>query len=237
MTLFPRPVFSACPAALAAGVGLLLFVGLVGVPTGRDQPLRGATVSVESHPPALHDALFYGSDRPLAKAFSFSRPSSTDLPFIFEGHVYGKSDIGGRKNRPVEVLLLAVRQSQMAQLAEAAAGGDRSKHNLPSGQDGEIWGVLGTVSEPLSRFAAGHDVTSGDGRYRISVEHPGLYYLCVTGETSVPKSTPWTIAGCMGARMPPPGPKSERRASDAGQLRDTKEQDLYMQFGRLVEGG
>ena len=231
MTLLPRPVFSACPAALAAG--LLLFDGLVGgAPTERAQPLRGATVSVESYPPALHDAPFYGSRRPLAKV-----SSSIEQPFIFEGHVYGKSDVGGRKNHPVEVLLLAVWQPQMAQLAEAAAGGDRSKRTPTSGQDGEIWGVVGTVSEPFSRFAAGHDVTTADGRYRISVERPGLYYLCVTGETSVPKSTPWTIAGCMGARMPPPGPKSERRASDAGQPRHIKEQDLYMQFGRLVEGG
>ena len=237
MTLPLRPVFSACPAALAAGLGLLFFDGLVSAPADRDQPLRGATVSIESRPPALLDAPSYGSGRPLAKVSFSTRPSPTEPSLAFEGHVYGKSDVGGRKNRPVEVLLLAVRQSQMAQLAEAAAGGDRSKHNLPSGQDGEIWGVVGTVSGPLSRFAAGQDVTSGDGRYRIGVEHPGLYYLCVTGETSVPKSTPWTIAGCMGARMPPPGPKSERRASDAGQPRHIKEQDLYMQFGRLVEGG
>lgn len=237
MTLPLRPVFSACPAALAAGLGLLFFDGLVGAPTGCGQPLWKATASIETRLPGLHDAPFYGSDRPVAKVSSSTHPSSTGQPFIFEGHVYGKSDVEGRKNHPVEVLLLAVRQSKMAQLAEAAAGGDRSKHNLPSGQDGEIWGVVGTVSEPLSRFAAGQDVTSGDGRYRIGVERPGLYYLCVTGETSVPKSTPWTIAGCMGARMPPPGPKSERRASDAGQPRHIKEQDLYMQFGRLVEGG
>jgi len=177
------------------------------------------------------------SKHSLAKVSSSTHPSSTGQPFIFEGHVYGKSDVGRRKNHPVEVLLLAVRQSQMAHLAEAAAGGDRSKYTSPSGQVGEIWGVVGTVSEPFSRLAAGHDVTSADGRYRISVEDPGLYYLCVTGETSMPKSTPWTIAGCMGARMPPPGSKSDPPASGTDRPGHTNEQDLYMQFGRLVEGG
>jgi hypothetical protein len=236
MTLHLQPVFSACFAALAAGLGLLLFDGLVGAPTERGQRSWEATASIKSRPPAVLGAPFYGSDRPLAKVSSSTRPPPTGPPFTFEGHVYGKSDVEGRRNRPVEVLLLAVRQSQMAQLAEAAAGGDRSKHNLPSGQNGEIWGVVGSVSEPFSRFAVGHDVTSADGRYRINVEDPGLYYLCLTGETSMPKSTPWTIAGCMGARMPPPGPKSEPRSSDAGQPRHTKEQDLYMQFGRLVRG-
>lgn len=236
MTLVLRLVLSACSAALAVGFGLLLFDGLARGPTERPQQSWEPSVSTESQHLSLLATPFHGSDRPLAKVFSSTQPS-TGPSFIFEGHVYGKSDVEGRKNRPVEVLVLAVKPPKVAQLTEAAAGGDRSEHNLPSGQDGEIRRIVGTVSEPFSRFAAAHDVTSAGGRYRISVGGPGLYYLCLTGETSVPKSTPWTIAGCMGARMPPPGPKSGPGATGSERSRLTKEQDLYMQFGRLVEGG
>ena len=241
MTILLRPVFSACSAALAVGFGLLLFDGLARGPTERAQQSWEPSVSTESrHLGLLATSSHYG-DHSLAKASPSTRPSSTgpsstEPSFIFEGHVYGKSDVEGRKNRPVEVLVLAVKEPKVAHLAEAASGGDRSEHNLPSGQDGESRGIVGTVPEPFSRFAAGHDVTSSGGRYRISVRGPGLYYLCVTGETSVPKSTPWTIAGCMGARMPPPGPKSGPQARGSERPRLTKEQDLYMQFGRLVEG-
>lgn len=234
-TMSLRLVLSACPAALVVGFGLLLFDGLARGPTERARQSWEPTVSTESRHLSLFAIPFHYGGHSLAKASPSTQPS-TGPPFVFEGHVYGKSDVEGRKNRPVEVLALAVKQPKIAQLSEAASGGDRSKHNLPSGQDGEIRGIVGTVPEPFSRFAAGHDVTSAGGRYQISVGVPGLYYLCLTGETSVPKSTPWTIAGCMGAQMPPPGPKSGPQASGSERPRFTKEQDLYMQFGRLVEG-
>lgn len=127
------------------------------------------------------------------------------------GQVLGKSDVEGRGDRPIEVLVVAIPEAKIDSLRRHVEGdGDTS---------GQVTGLKGTVQEPFTTFASGHDVSDEKGRYRIEVPESGLHFLCLTGETDVPESAPWRVAGCMEVQVPGGEPV---------------EQDLYMQFGRLV---
>jgi len=127
------------------------------------------------------------------------------------GHVFSKSDVQTREDRPIQVLIVAVPSARFDSLLQAADG--------PEEPTGDIVGVTGSVQEPFTTYATGHDVSGEDGRYQIQVEENGVHFLCLTGETEVPQEAPWTVAGCMRVEVPEG---------------ETVEQDLYMQFGQLV---
>ncbi len=127
------------------------------------------------------------------------------------GHVFGKSDVETREDLPVEVFVVAIPEAQFDTLRRDVE--DSGKLS------GEIVNVKGTVPKPFTAYASGHDVSGQDGRYEIRVEESGLHFLCLTGETDVPEDDSWRVAGCMRIEVPEG---------------ETVEQDLYMQFGRLV---
>ena len=127
------------------------------------------------------------------------------------GRVFSKSDVQTMEDRPIQVLVLAVPSAKFDSLL-----GDMGE---PKTQAGEIVNVKGTVENAFTTYATGHDVSSKEGRYRIPVTESGAHYVCLTGETEVPETNSWTLAGCM-----------EVEVSED----ETVEQDLYMQFGSLV---
>jgi hypothetical protein len=128
------------------------------------------------------------------------------------GRVFSKSDVGTMEDRPIQVLVVAVPSARFDSLLQAADGG-------PEEPTGDIVGMRGSIQEPFTAYATGHDVSGEDGKYRIQVEESGVHYLCLTGETEVPEEDAWTVAGCMRVEVP-----------DS----KTVKQDLYMQFNRLV---
>ena len=127
------------------------------------------------------------------------------------GRVLSKSDVETMEDQPIQVLVLAIPSAEFDSLLQDVDG--------PEEPTGDIFNVTGTVEQKFTTYASGHDVSDEKGRYRIKVAGSGAHFLCLTGETEVPEEAAWSVAGCVKVNV------AEG---------DTVEQDLYMQFGRLV---
>lgn len=137
--------------------------------------------------------------------------SQREAPGKIAGHVYSKSDVETIEDRPIQVLVAAVSPAKFDSLLREL---DASEEPT-----GGIVNLGKSVEGDFEKYASGYDVSGSDGRYQIQVSGSGVRYLCLTGETKVPKKESWSIVGCMKVTVPE---------------EDTVEQDLYVQFGSLV---